>query len=162
MKNYIHLDQEKKKKRNFFVVINNKDFDKIYSDYTLKKVAKNVVNDLLGLKKNIIFYLREKGKSGKTYGPYIGNTEDGKIVVKSYKMSGGVIGQVYNPPPSPQAEWQKRKDNAAATAAAAAAAPVAPAPIATFQATQNNLNNSKKYIDLLNNIRIQINNLLPQ
>lgn len=53
------------------------------------KIAKKVTSELVGKKKQIIFHLREKGKSGKTYG-YIGNIKDGKANVKIHKMSGGV------------------------------------------------------------------------
>ena len=91
MKDYGHnsrLNPEKKKKMKFEVIINTKTRG-IYSDFTLSKVAKKVTIDLIGKKKHIIFHLREKGKSGKTYG-YIGNIKDGKANVKIHKMSGGV------------------------------------------------------------------------
>ena len=91
MKDYGHnsrLNPEKKKKRKFEVIINTKTHG-IYSDFTPMKVAKKVTIDLIGRKKHIIFHLREKGKSGKTYS-YIGNINDGNVVVKIHKMSGGV------------------------------------------------------------------------
>lgn len=67
----------------------------IYSDFTPIKVAKKVTSELVGKKKQIIFHLREKGKSGKIYG-YIGNIRDGKVVVRIHKMSGGEMGCVFN------------------------------------------------------------------
>jgi hypothetical protein len=97
MKNDIHhLGEEHKKKKNFFVYVENQKIKKNYSDYTLKKVAKKVAKDLLGSKEKIIFHLEEKGKSGKTYGPYIGSQKGQKIEVKTYKMSGGLNGEIKN------------------------------------------------------------------
>ena len=97
MKNGIHhLGEEHKKKKNFFVYVENQKIKKNYSDYTLKKVAKKVAKDLLGSKEKIIFHLEEKGKSGKTYGPYIGSQKGQKIEVKTYKMSGGLNGEIKN------------------------------------------------------------------
>jgi hypothetical protein len=98
MKNYGHngrLKPEKKKKRKFEAIVNTAT-QGIYSDFTPMKVAKKVTSELVGKKKQIIFHLREKGKSGKTYGPYIGNIRDGKVVVRTHKMSGGEIGCVFN------------------------------------------------------------------
>ena len=74
------LKPEKKKKRKFEVIVNTATHG-IYSDFTPMKVAKKVTSELVGKKKQIIFHLREKGKSGKTYG-YIGNIRDGKVVVR--------------------------------------------------------------------------------
>jgi hypothetical protein len=82
------LKPEKKKKRKFEVIVNTATHG-IYSDFTPMKVAKKVTSELVGKKKQIIFHLREKGKSGKTYG-YIGNIRDGKVVVRTHKMSGGI------------------------------------------------------------------------
>jgi hypothetical protein len=92
MKNYGHngrLKPEKKKKRKFEVIVNTAT-QGIYSGFTPMKVAKKVTSELVGKKKQIIFHLREKGKSGKTYGPYIGNIRDEKVVVRTHKMSGGI------------------------------------------------------------------------
>ena len=89
------MKPEKKKKRKF-EVIRNTGTQGIYSDFTPMKVAKKVTSELVGKKKQIIFHLREKGKSGKTYGPYIGNIKDGKVVVRIHKMSGGEMGCVFN------------------------------------------------------------------
>jgi hypothetical protein len=88
------LKPEKKKKRKFEAFVNTAT-QGIYSDFTPMKVAKKVTSELVGKKKQIIFHLREKGKSGKTYG-YIGNIRDGKVVVKIHKMSGGEMGCVFN------------------------------------------------------------------
>ena len=91
MKDYGHggrLKPEKKKKRKFEVIVNTAT-QGIYSDFTPMKVAKKVTSELVGKKKQIIFHLREKGKSGKTYG-YIGNIRDGKVMVRIHKMSGGI------------------------------------------------------------------------
>lgn len=74
--------------RYFEVMINNK-FQGIYSDSSPIKTARKIAKDLLGNKKSIIFYLKEKSKSKKNYGPYIGYMNNEKIVVKKYKMSGG-------------------------------------------------------------------------
>ena len=76
-------------KRYFEVIINNK-FQGIYSDLSPIKTARKIAKDLLGNKKSIIFYLKEKSKSKKNNGPYIGYMNNQKIVVKKYKMSGGV------------------------------------------------------------------------
>jgi hypothetical protein len=60
----------KKKKRNFEVIMNI-GTQGIYSDLTLRKVAKKVTRELVGKKKFIVFHLREitkKEKYGKTYG----------------------------------------------------------------------------------------------
>jgi hypothetical protein len=92
MKDYGHdgrLKPEKKKKRKFEVIMNTTTKG-IYSDFTPIKVAKKVTSELVGKKKQIIFHLREKGKSGKIYGPYIGKVRDGKVVVRIHKMSGGI------------------------------------------------------------------------
>jgi hypothetical protein len=95
------LKPEKKKKRKFEAIMNTAT-QGIYSDFTPMKVAKKVTSELVGKKKQIIFYLREKGKSGKTgktgksYGPYIGKVRDGKVVVRTHKMSGGEMGCVFN------------------------------------------------------------------
>ena len=95
MKNDIHhLGQEQQKKKKFAVYVDNQKINKDYSDYTLKKVTKKVAKDLLGSKEKIIFHLEEKGKLGKTYGPYMGSREGQKVEVKTYKMSGGVIGKI--------------------------------------------------------------------
>ena len=86
------LKPEKKKKRKFEAIVNTAT-QGIYTDFTPMKVAKKVTSELVGKKKQIIFHLREKGKSGKTgklYGPYIGNIRDGKVMVKIHKMSGGI------------------------------------------------------------------------
>ena len=59
----------KKKKRNFEVIMNI-GTQGIYSDLTLRKVAKKVTRELVGKKKFIVFHLREitkKGKYGKTF-----------------------------------------------------------------------------------------------
>ena len=88
------LKPEKKKKRKFEAFVNTAT-QGIYSGFTPMKVAKKVTSELVGKKKQIIFHLREKGKSGKTYG-YIGNIRDGKVVVRIHKMSGGEIGCVFN------------------------------------------------------------------
>jgi hypothetical protein len=88
------LKPEKKKKRKFEVIVNTAT-QGIYSDFTPMKVAKKVTSELVGKKKQIIFHLREKGKSGKTYG-YIGKVRDGKVVVRTHKMSGGEMGCVFN------------------------------------------------------------------
>ena len=88
------LKPEKKKKRKFEVIMNTATKG-IYSDFTPMKVAKKVTSELVGKKKQIIFHLREKGKSGKTYG-YIGSIRDGKVVVRTHKMSGGEMGCVFN------------------------------------------------------------------
>jgi hypothetical protein len=85
----------KKKKRKFEVIINNKS-NGIYSSYNQIKTAKKVANNLIGIKKNIIFHLKEKKEFGKIYGPYIGYIKDGNIKVKLYKMKGGFIGKLYN------------------------------------------------------------------
>lgn len=101
MKDYGHNDRdgrlkpEKKKKRKFEVIIKTATHG-IYSDFTPMKVAKKVTSDLVGKKKQIIFRLREMGKSGKTYGAYIGSIRDGKVVVRIHKMSGGEMGCVFN------------------------------------------------------------------
>ena len=53
----------------------------IYSDFTPMKVAKKVTSELVGKKKQIIFHLREKGKSGKNiwlYWEYSGWKGGGK------------------------------------------------------------------------------------
>ena len=84
------LKPEKKKKRKFEVIIDTATHG-IYSDITPMKVAKKVTSELVGKKKNIIFHLREKGKSGKKYGPYIGYIKDEKAIVRIKKMSGGVV-----------------------------------------------------------------------
>ena len=92
------LKPEKKKKRKFEAIVNTAT-QGIYSDFTPMKVAKKVTSELVGKKKQIIFHLREKGKSGKKaklYGPYIGSIRDGKVVVKIHKMSGGEMGCVFN------------------------------------------------------------------
>jgi hypothetical protein len=92
MKNYGRdgrLKSEKKKKRKFEVIMNTGTHG-IYSDFTLRKVAKKATINLARKKKHIIFHLREKEKSEKIYGPYIGYIKDGKVIVKFYKMSGGV------------------------------------------------------------------------
>ena len=86
-----------RKKRKFEAIVNTAT-QGIFSDFTLRKVAKKVTSELIGKKKQIIFHLREKGKSGKLYGPYIGNIRDGKVVVRIHKMSGGEIGCVFNDP----------------------------------------------------------------
>ena len=88
------LKPEKKKKRKFEVIVNTAT-QGIYSGFTPMKVAKKVTSELVGKKKQIIFYLRETGKSGKTYG-YIGNIRDGKVVVRIHKMSGGEMVCVFN------------------------------------------------------------------
>ena len=88
------LKPEKKKKRKFEVIVNTAT-QGIYSDFTPMKVAKKVTSELVGKKKQIIFHLREKGKSGKLYG-YIGSIRDGKVVVRIHKMSGGEMGCVFN------------------------------------------------------------------
>jgi hypothetical protein len=80
------LKPEKKKKRKFEVIINTKSHG-VYSDFTLKKVAKKITMEIASKKKEIIFHLKEKGK---IYGPYIGYIKDGKAVVRIYKMSGGL------------------------------------------------------------------------
>ena len=82
------LKPEKKKKRKFEVIMKTAT-QGIYSDFTPMKVAKKVTSELVGKKKQIIFHLREKGKSGKLYG-YIGSIRDGKVVVRIHKMSGGI------------------------------------------------------------------------
>jgi len=89
------LKPEKKKKRKFEVIIKTATHG-IYTDFTPMKVAKKVTSNLVGKKKQIIFHLREKGKSGKLYGAYIGNIQDGKVVVRIHKMSGGEMGCVFN------------------------------------------------------------------
>ena len=89
------LKPEKKKKRKFEAIVNTATHG-IYSDFTPMKVAKKVTSEHVGKKKQIIFHLREKGKSGKLYGPYIGNIRDGKVVVRIHKMSGGEMGCVFN------------------------------------------------------------------
>ena len=92
------LKPEKKKKRKFEAIVNTAT-QGIYSDFTPMKVAKKVTSELVGKKKQIIFHLREKGKSGKKaklYGPYIGNIRDGKVVVRIHKMRGGEMGCVFN------------------------------------------------------------------
>ena len=83
------LKSEKKKKRKFEVIMNT-GIHGIHSDFSLRKVAKKATMDLARKNKHIIFHLREKRKSGKTYGPYIGNIKDGKAIVRIHKMSGGV------------------------------------------------------------------------
>jgi hypothetical protein len=88
------LKPEKKKKRKFEVIMKTAT-QGIYSDFTPMKVAKKVTSVLVGKKKQIIFHLREKGKSGKLYG-YIGSIRDGKVVVRIHKMSGGEMGCVFN------------------------------------------------------------------
>lgn len=88
------LKPEKKKKRKFEVIVNTATHG-IYSDFTPMKVAKKVTSELVRKKKQIIFHLREKGKSGKTYG-YIGKVRDGKVMVRTHKMSGGEMGCVFN------------------------------------------------------------------
>ena len=72
-----HLKSEKKKKRKFEVIMNT-GMHGIYSDFTLRKVAKKATINLARKKKHIIFHLREKEKSEKIYGPYIGYIKDGK------------------------------------------------------------------------------------
>ena len=116
MKDYGRNDLQKKgkKKKRKFEVIMNIGTQGIYSDLTLRKVAKKVTRELVGKKKYIIFHLREitkKRKYGKTngslisqskinneaiinsqanlYGPYIGIIKDGKAIVRIHKMSGG-------------------------------------------------------------------------
>ena len=88
------LKPEKKKKRKFEAIVNTAT-QGIYSDFTPMKVAKKVTSELVGKKKQIIFHLREKGKSGKTYG-YIGKVRNGKVVVRIHKMRGGEMGCVFN------------------------------------------------------------------
>jgi len=111
MKDYgrnCRLIPKKKKKRKFEAIVNTVTKG-IYSDFTLRKVAKKVTNEHVGKKKHIIFYLRENVNSGKInnvatinsqanlYGPYIGSIQNGKVVVKVYKMSGGdLIDCVFN------------------------------------------------------------------
>lgn len=83
--------KERKKKRKFEFIMNTTTHG-IYTDDSLRKVAKKVTYEFVGKKKKIIFYLREinkKGKYGKTYGPYIGSIKDGKAIVRIYKMNGG-------------------------------------------------------------------------
>ena len=88
------LKPEKKKKRKFEAFVNTAT-QGIYSGFTPMKVAKKVTSELVGKKKQIIFHLREKGKSGKTYG-YIGKVRNGKVVVRIHKMRGGEMGCVFN------------------------------------------------------------------
>jgi hypothetical protein len=90
MKDYGRNDLQKKgkKKKRKFEVIMNIGTQGIYSDLTLRKVAKKVTRELVGKKKYIIFHLREITKKGK-YGPYIGIIKDGKAIVRIHKMSGG-------------------------------------------------------------------------
>lgn len=88
MKDYDRFGGLKKEKRKFEVIINSS-IKGIYSDFTPIKVAKKVTSELSGKNKNIIFHLQEKGNNGKKYGPYIGNIQAGKIVVRIYKMKGG-------------------------------------------------------------------------
>jgi hypothetical protein len=123
MKDYsrnCRLIPKKKKKQKFEAIVNTVTKG-IYSDFTLRKVAKKVTSEHVGKKKHIIFYLREKVNSGKInnvatinsqnkinnvatinsqanlYGPYIGSIQNGKVVVKVYKMSGGdLIDCVFN------------------------------------------------------------------
>ena len=82
----------KKKKRKFEVILNNKSKG-IYSNYTPIKIAKNIVNNLIGNRKYIIFHLKEKlkknKKNKKIFGPYIGYIKDGKAFAKIYKIKGG-------------------------------------------------------------------------
>jgi hypothetical protein len=94
-----HQKKGKKKKRKFEVIMNigNTGVQRIYSEITLRKVAEKVTSKLVGKKKYIIFHLREKGKYGKTYGPYIGSITDGKAIVRIHKMSGGdLIDCIFN------------------------------------------------------------------
>ena len=87
MKDY----NKKKKKRKFEVIINNKSKG-IYSNYSPIKTAKKVINNLIGNRKYIIFYLKEKlknEKNKKKIGPYIGYIKDGKAFAKIYKIKGG-------------------------------------------------------------------------
>jgi hypothetical protein len=89
------LKSEKKKKRKFEVIMKTATHG-IYSDFTPIKVAKKVTSKLVGKKKQIIFHLREKGKSGKIYGAYIGSIRNGNVVVRIHKMKGGEMGCVFN------------------------------------------------------------------
>jgi hypothetical protein len=96
MKDYGRDDNKKMKKRDFEVIMNTATKG-IYTDFTPMKVAKKVTSELVGKKKHIIFTLREKRKSGKIYGPYIGSINDGKVVARIHKMSGGdLIDCVFN------------------------------------------------------------------
>jgi hypothetical protein len=185
MKNELHHLEQKQKKKNFFVYVDNQKLNKNYSDYTLKKVAKKVTKDLLGSKKEIIFHLEEKGKSGKKYGPYMGSQKGEKIEVKTYKMKGGVITEVYSQT-SPAQQWKPKPPAAATvnTAAAAQGVPlianqqinpsfnnlsrartpdqVANAVVSIAQTAVNNIAkpNSNKYKKALEDIRNGINQLL--
>jgi len=96
MKCYGRDGNKKMKKRDFEVIMNTATKG-IYSDFTPMKVAKKVTSELVGKKKQIIFTLREKGKSGKNYGPYIGSIKDGRVVARIHKMSGGdLIDCIFN------------------------------------------------------------------
>ena len=96
MKDYGRDGNKKMKKRDFEVIMNTATKG-IYSDFTPMKVAKKVTSELVRKKKHIIFTLREKGKSGKIYGPYIGSIKDERVVVRIHKMSGGdLIDCVFN------------------------------------------------------------------
>ena len=96
MKDYGRDGNKKMKKRDFEVIMNTATKG-IYSDFTPMKVAKKVTSELVGKKKHIIFTLREKGKSGKNYGPYIGSIKDGRVVARIHKMSGGdLIDCIFN------------------------------------------------------------------
>jgi len=83
-----HKTLEKKEKRKFEIIMNTVTHG-IYSDFTLRNIAKKVTMEFAKGKKNIIFHLREKKKSGKTYGPYIGYIKNGKAIVRIHKISGG-------------------------------------------------------------------------
>jgi hypothetical protein len=94
---YYGRDGNKKMKKRYFEVIMNTATKGIYTDFTPIKVAKKVTSELVGKKKHIIFTLREKRKSGKNYGPYIGSIKDGRVVARIHKMSGGdLIDCVFN------------------------------------------------------------------
>ena len=82
------LKMKKKEKRKFEVIMKTGNHI-IYSDYTPIKTAKKVTIEIASKNKKIFFHLREKGKSGKIYGPYIGYIKDGKAIVKINKISGG-------------------------------------------------------------------------
>jgi hypothetical protein len=108
------------KKRKFKAIMNTSTKG-IYSGITPLKEAKKVTSEHVGKKKNIIFTLREKGKSlanlygplinsqskiinggiidsqANLYGPYIGSIKDGKAIIRINKMRGGdLIDCVFN------------------------------------------------------------------
>jgi hypothetical protein len=109
-----HKIPEKKEKRKFEIIMNTVTHG-IYTDFTLRNIAKKVTMEFAKGKKNIIFHLREKKKSGKTYGPYIGYIKNGKAIVRIHKISGGTEDYDWNNPQLKQAFLENCKISSGGT-----------------------------------------------